>query len=152
VSAVVQLPWGITVSPFFLFRSALPVGIIENIDTNGNGELNDIPAKAYSFDGVGNAPKETGTCETFNCGRGAKRTQFNLRVSKAFRIYGSAHVEAIGEVFNLFNAKNPGAFNTERIVDGVPSPDFLQPTEYAGDFQSVSGEQRLAQIGFRFSF
>jgi hypothetical protein len=144
-------PGGFTVSPFFLFRSALPVATYEGIDLNGNGELTDIPATAYEFDGVGNAPKDIGPCETWNCGRGASRTQFNLRVSWGFNVYGPARIELIGEVFNLFNAKNPSGFLTRRILgDGTPNPDFLQPTEYAGDFQN--GEQRLGQIGFRFSF
>jgi len=146
-----QAPGGFTVSPFFLFRSALPVATYEGIDLNGNGELTDIPATAYEFDGVGNAPKDIGACETWNCGRGASRTQFNLRVSWGFNVYGPARIELIGEVFNLFNAKNPSGFLTRRILgDGTPNPDFLQPTEYAGDFQN--GEQRLGQIGFRFSF
>ena len=77
--------------------------------------------------------------------RGAKRTQVNLRVSKAFPLAGWGRNEAIGQVFNLFNAKNPTAFVTNR-----QSSNFMQPTEYAGDFQNT--EQRVGQIGFRFSF
>ncbi len=151
IAAVIQAPWGITVSPFYIYRSALPVSIYEGIDLNQNGELNDLTASGYAFDGVDNAPREIGTCETWNCGRGAKRTQFNVRVSKSFALWGTARVEAIGEVFNLFNAKNPTGFTTRRLLaGGAANPDFLQPTEYAGDFQNT--EQRLAQIGFRFSF
>ncbi len=145
VSAVIQAPWGITISPFFLFRSALPVSTTEGVDLNRNGENNDLPAKAYAFDGVGKPPKEIGDCKTWNCSRGAKRTQVNLRVSKAFPLAGWGRIEAIGEVFNLFNAKNPTAFVTNR-----QSSNFMQPTEYAGDFQNT--EQRVGQIGFRFSF
>lgn len=156
IAAVLQLPWGVTASPLFIYRSALPVFITEGIDLNQDGQLNDIPATAYAFDGVGNAPKEIGPCETINCGRGAKRTQFNLRVSKGFRLIGNARVDAIAEVFNLFNAKNPDGFhpvsgqNRRLLAGGAPNPDFLQPHEYAGDFQQ--GEQRVGQIGFRFSF
>ena len=151
LAAVLQVKGGFTVSPIFLFRSALPVAITEGLDTNQNGERNDLPVKAYAFDGVGNAPKEIGNCETFNCGRGAARTQMNLRVSKSFRLVGRTRVEAIGEVFNLFNAKNPAAFVTTRLLgDGTPNENFLQPTEYAGDFQNP--EQRVGQIGFRFTF
>jgi hypothetical protein len=75
----------------------------------------------------------------------------NLRVSKAFRLFGTAQVEAIGEIFNLFNAKNPSGFITTRLLgDGTANPDFMQPTEFSGDFQNP--EQRVGQIGFRFSF
>jgi len=151
IAAVIQAPYGISVSPFYIYRSALPVSIYEGLDLNLNGENNDLPASAYAFAGVGEAPRDTGRCETWNCGRGAKRTQFNLRVSKWFAVGGSARLEVIGEVFNLFNAKNPTGFLTRRLfAGGGANPDFLQPTEYAGDFQNT--EQRLGQIGFRFSF
>ena len=150
VAAVLQ--WkGFTTSPIFLFRSALPVSITEGLDLNRNGERNDLPAKAYQFDGVGKPPKETGDCKTWNCGRGAARTQMNLRVSKSFRLVGSSKIEAIGEIFNVLNAKNPASFRGARLLGtGAPNPDFLQPSEYSGDFQNP--EQRVGQIGFRFTF
>ena len=151
VAAIFQVKGGFTVSPILLYRSALPVAITEGLDTNQNGERNDLPVKAYQFDGVDNPPKEIGNCETWNCGRGASRTQMNLRVSKSFRIYRNSRVEAIGEVFNLFNAKNPATFTPTRLLgDGTANPNFLQPTEYSGDFQNP--EQRVGQIGFRFTF
>jgi hypothetical protein len=154
LAGVVQVK-GFTISPIFLFRSPLPVGITEGRDLNRNGERNDIPAKAYQFDGLnadGTARvKEIGDCKTWNCGRGAWRSQLNLRVSRSFTLFGSARVEAIGEVFNLFNAKNPSTFITGRLLGtGEPNGDFLKPTEYSGDFQNP--EQRVGQVGFRFSF
>ncbi|MEO8678270.1 MAG: TonB-dependent receptor [Vicinamibacterales bacterium] len=155
IAAVWQVR-GFSIAPFYIFRSPLPVSITEGLDTNLNGERNDIPAKAYAFDGVGNAPKEIGDCKTWNCGRGAWRTQLNLRVSRSFGLGGSARIEAIGEVFNLMNASNPanfnpgGANNTRLLGTGAPNPTFLQPTAFAGDFQQP--EQRVGQIGFRFSF
>jgi hypothetical protein len=149
--AAVWLVKGFSIAPFYIYKSPLPVSITEGLDLNANGERNDIPAKAYQYDGVGKAPKEIGTCETYNCGRGAWRTQMNLRVSKGFAIKGSARVEAIGEIFNLFNAMNPGTFVTTRLLGtGAANPNFLQPTAFAGDFQQP--EQRVGQIGFRFSF
>ena len=150
VAAVLQMK-GFTLSPIFLFRSALPVSITEGLDLNRNGERNDLPAKAYQFDGVGKAPKEIGDCKTWNCGRGAPRTQMNLRVSKSFRLVGSSKIEAIGEIFNVLNAKNPASFRGARLLGtGAPDPNFLQPSEYSGDFQNP--EQRVGQIGFRFTF
>ena len=103
--------------------------------------------------------KEIGPCETINCGRGASQSTFSLRISKGFRIYRSARVEAIAEVFNLFNAKNPSGFIGRRFIGSVTDPQpnvddgvpqFLRPTEFAGDFQNP--EQRVGQIGFRFTF
>jgi hypothetical protein len=71
-------------------------------------------------------------------------------VSYGFRLYQNMRLEAIGEIFNLFNAKNPNTFVTQRITSGAPNPNFLRPSEYSGDFQNP--EQRVGQIGFRFSF
>jgi hypothetical protein len=102
--------------------------------------------------------KDIGACETINCGRGASFSQLNLRISKAFRIAGQMQIEAIGEIFNVFNAINPANFErtisnvvqTPRLVGGVANPDFMQPSRFAGDFQQP--EQRVGQIGFRLTF
>jgi hypothetical protein len=98
--------------------------------------------------------KDLGPCQTINCGRGTSKSELNLRVSKSFRLTGTARLEAIAEVFNLFNAINPSVLSGQRfigtIANPVPNPDFLRPTAYAGDFRQ--GEQRGGQIGFRCSF
>jgi len=158
LSGVFALKGGFQVSPIFIFRTALPVATLEGIDLNRDSNNNDIPLKAYAFDGLNSdgtvKVKEIGECKTYNCGRGAKRTQFNLRGSKRFKLHGSMGVEAIAEVFNLFNAKNPNTFGspttTRLLGTGLPNPNFLRPQEYSGDFQNP--EQRVGQIGFRFSF
>ncbi|HJR59656.1 MAG TPA: TonB-dependent receptor [Vicinamibacterales bacterium] len=155
LSAVWQAPFGITVSPVYRFRSALPVNITEGRDLNANGINNDLHSTAFAFDGVNDDGtvniKELGPCENINCGRGASQSQLNLRVSKGFRIWGTARVEAIGEVFNLLNAKNPSAFSGARfLATGAANPSFLVPQNYSGDFQNP--EQRVGQIGFRFTF
>jgi hypothetical protein len=157
-SAVFQLPGDVTVSPIFRFRSALPVYIIQGTDLNADGQRNDIPTTAFAFDTLNDDGtftfKEIGACETINCGRGAPFSQVNLRVSKAFRLYRTLRVEAIGEIFNLFNAKNPDGFRnpTQQInpATGQPDPSFMEPTAFAGDFQQP--EQRIGQIGFRIIF
>ncbi len=95
-----------------------------------------------------------GVCKTWNCGRGYRFQQLNLRVSHSFPIRGTARVEAIGELFNVFNTQNPGGFVTRRFTGSISSPvpnaTFMQPTTFAGDFRQP--EQRIGQLGFRFSF
>jgi hypothetical protein len=163
LSAVWQAPWGITVSPVFRYRSALPVNLTQGVDVNLNGVNNDISDTAFAYDGFDDnghvKVKEIGPCETINCGRGASQSTMSLRVSKGFRIYKSARVEAIGEIFNLFNAINPSNFIGRRFIGSVTNPEpnvsngvpqFLRPQEFAGDFQNP--EQRVGQIGFRFTF
>jgi hypothetical protein len=145
---------GVTIAPIFTFRSPLPIATIDGRDLNSNSVANDLSAKAYKFtgfDGTTATYEETGACETWNCSRGAWRTLMNLRVSYNLRLVGSSRVELIGEVFNMFNAKNPGGFNTAQFTTaGAANSGFMQPTSFAGDFQA--GEQRVGQLGFRFSF
>ena len=157
VSAVIQAPWGIQVAPFFLYRSALPLFTFEGVDTNTDSNTNDITARAYKFTGLnddGTATyEETGACETVNCSRRAPFSQLNLRLSKGFRLGATARVEAIAEVFNLFNAKNPALPLTSQRVNattGAVQASFMQPVAYAGDFQQP--EQRVGQVGFRIAF
>jgi hypothetical protein len=39
---------------------------------------------------------------------------------------------------------------TVRLVGNAPNPNYMQPSRFAGDFQQP--EQRVGQIGFRFTF
>ena len=160
-SATLQLPMGFRVAPIFIYRSALPVYLGEGVDLNRDGELNDLPERAVAFDGFdGTVARFTdiGACSTINCGRGAAFSQLNLRVSRTFRLTGNTHIEAIGEIFNLFNAINPANFErvisnvtqTVRLVGGAANANYMQPSRFAGDFQQP--EQRVGQIGFRFTF
>ena len=161
-SATLQLPAGVRVAPIFIYRSALPVYLGEGVDLNADGEINDLPERAVAFDGFDSNDvakfKDIGACTTINCGRGAAFSQVNLRVSKSFHLFGRSNVEAIGEIFNLFNAINPNNFErtvsnvvqTVRLVGGAPNPNYMQPSRFAGDFQQP--EQRVGQIGFRFTF
>jgi hypothetical protein len=159
-SAVFQMKWGFTVAPIFIYRSALPVYLIDGRDLNLDGDTNDIPTRAFRATGY-DADTDTvsiedfGECKTVNCGRLFSQQSFNLRVSKTFQLVGRLRVEAIGEVFNLFNALNPsnGTTTNRRVTDpttGQPDTDLLRPTSFSGDFQRP--EQRVGQIGFRLTF
>ncbi len=163
VSAVIQLPGGIYASPIYRYRSALPVHIWTGYDVNNDGTNNDVYTTAYRFTGVdasGNASyEEIGDCTSINCGRGAAQSQFNLRVSKVFNLPRGFNLEAIGEVFNLFNAINPafnigsaavGRFYTGTATNHAANPVFMRPNAFAGD--SGQPEQRVGQIGFRLTF
>jgi hypothetical protein len=161
ISAIFNLPGGFQVSPIWRYRSGLPVNIVEGVDLNNDGLNQDIPERAYAYAGIGEEPKDIGECETINCGRGASLSQLNLRVSKGFPLSPQVRIEAIAEVFNLLNAKNPSGFGPAtqfrdpRLLIGAdgqatPNPNFLQPATYAGDFQEP--EQRVGQVGFRIVF
>ena len=160
ISATFQLPAGFRVAPIFFFRSALPVALVDGRDLNLDGDATEIPATAYAVDSFDGSKaqlsqvtvKSIGTCDTVNCGRGYFQTQTNLRVSRVFHLGGRANVEAIGEVFNLFNSLNPSGFRTRVIVPATGAADatLLQPATYSGDFRRP--EQRVGQLGLRFTF
>jgi hypothetical protein len=163
LSAVFQLPAGFRVAPVYYYRSALPVDLIDGRDLNLDGDATEIPAQAYKVTGFNkdtgvSTIEATGPCETVNCGRGWAQSQMNLRVSRVFGLVGRSRIEAIGEIFNLFNAVNPGnatAVNRRVTIPsgaqaGQQDPTLLQPTQFSGDFRRP--EQRVGQLGVRFSF
>ena len=64
-------------------------------------------------------------------------------------------IEAIADIFNLFNALNPGIGTTSNrnvfvASTGAANPNLLQATSFSGDAQRP--EQRVGQLGFRFTF
>ena len=100
------------VSPIYVYRSALPVNLIDGRDLNLDGEINDIPSRAfvatgYDADTDSVSIKDVGECKTVNCGRLFSQSFLNVRMSKTFTLKGRMRVEAIAEVFNLFNALEP---------------------------------------------
>ena len=157
LSATFELPFGFQVSPIYLFRSALPVALVDGRDLNLDGDATEIPTRAFAVDtfnvdtGV-TTFKDIGSCDTVNCGRGLSQQQMNIRVSKVIHLGGRAQVDVMAEVFNLFNNVNPSGFRARVQVPstGAADPALLQPTTYSGDFRRP--EQRVGQIGFRFSF
>ena len=160
VSGSVTLPGGVRFAPIYLWRSALPVALVDGRDLNLDGDATEIPTTAFAVDSFNRdtgviTTKQTGTCPTVNCGRGLPQQQLNFRVSKIFTLTGHARLEAIGEVFNMFNNPNPGGFRPRVTIPsgataGQPDTTLLQPTSYSGDFRRP--EQRVGQVGVRFSF
>jgi outer membrane receptor protein involved in Fe transport len=156
VTAIVRAPYAIDVASIFMYRSPLPLHTFEGIDLNADGMINERTSVAYRYAGLddttGMASFEAdGPCETVNCSRRAPFSQLNLRVSRVVALKGRARVEAIAEVFNLFNAINPALPLTQRRLTGnVLNTQFMQPLAYAGDVGQP--EQRVGQIGFRLTF
>jgi carboxypeptidase family protein/TonB-dependent receptor-like protein len=163
LSAIIQAPYSITISPIFRYRSALPIHTWYGYDNNLDGVSNDIFPTAFKFTGIDDAGvpsfKEMGACETVNCSRGASLSQFNLRVSKTVHLYQHLNAELIADFFNLTNAINPafnigaaavGAVYTGTLANHTANTVFMKPNAYAGD--AGQGEQRVAQLGFRITF
>jgi len=127
ISAIVEAPFGISVAPILMYQSALPTHSFEGIDLNADGNNNDKTARAYRYTGLdanGTATfKDIGECTTVNCSWRAPYSQLNLRLSKSFGMgAGSSRVEAIAEVFNVLNAKNPSIPLTTRRLGTTGAP------------------------------
>jgi hypothetical protein len=129
ISTVYRAPWAINVSGILRYRSALPYTVLA---TNASGGKVDLNKDLYNND---LAPGHS-----LNDARGASNSQLDLRLSREFRFVNNFGVEAIAEVFNLFNEKNPTKFNR-----------LGQPSAWAGTDPS-QGDQRVAQLGLRVKF
>ncbi|HJW96394.1 MAG TPA: TonB-dependent receptor [Thermoanaerobaculia bacterium] len=123
LSGVYRAPLGINVSGIIRYRSALPYTVFAGTDLNHDGYNQDLaPGHAH-----------------VNDARGASFSQADFRLSKEFRFSGRYGIEAIAEVFNLFNSKNSTVFDSTGT-----------PHAFAGD--PGQGEQRLMQLGARVRF
>ena len=84
-----EMWFGLRVATLVTVRSALPYNVTTGRDDN--------------FDSVIANDRPVG--ETRNAGRGAGLWQFDVRVSRAFRL-GSRRVEALADIFNVANHRN----------------------------------------------
>jgi len=140
LSGLYRGPWDLNLSGIFRYHSATPYTAWDGVT--------DKASDSYLFDlapGVAHV----------NTLRGDSFSQLDVRLAKAFKFGGNYGVELIGEIFNLFNAKNPVGFVGREFVlnsagEKVPNPNFGQPSAFAGD--PGLGEQRLAQLGLRLTF
>jgi len=130
LSTVYRAPFGISVSGILRWHSGFPYTVYAynaagtgKADLNGDGYAQDL-APGHSH---------------VNDARGTSFSQVDVRVAKEFRFAGNYGLELIGEVFNLFNAKNGNVFDS-----------FGHTSAFAGD--PGQGEQRLVQLGVRARF
>jgi hypothetical protein len=154
-STLYRAPLGINASGIFRYHSGTPFTEWAGTDISC-GPTGTVfkCADGYAFD---LAPGVTHV----NSLRGGSFSQFDVRLAKEFKFYRNYGVEVIGEIFNLFNAKNPTNYNGNCLVgtDQKGDPEhygkctitrFDQAGTFAGD--PAQGEQRLAQLGIRITF
>ena len=129
LSGVYKAPFGINLSGILRYHSATPYTVYA---TNAAGNKIDVNHDGYAQD---LAPGHAHV----NDARGASFSQADFRLSKEFRVAGRSGIEAIAEVFNLFNSKNPAGFNSRGVA-----------TLHAGD--PLQSDQRVIQLGARVRF
>lgn len=149
-NGIVTLPWQMSLSASFFYGS----GSYYNATLNGRpygkpgtNRLNigaPITVPAALLDRwEGPAVIATGTAWPRNALRGLPLYKVDTRVSKAIGSVNSVKITLLAEVFNLFNTKNYGSYNTQ-----LDSPTFGQPTATSGNAYTP----RSGQLGFRVEF
>ncbi|MEO8502563.1 MAG: TonB-dependent receptor [Acidobacteriota bacterium] len=122
IGGTYHAPWKLEISGFVRYHSGIPYTKFAPglVDINGDGFRNDL---APGVDHV-------------NSGRADSFSQFDVRLSREFAVFGDLAIEGIVDGFNVFNAKN-GARPNELGVN----------SRFAGD--ALQGEQQLIQLGLR---
>jgi hypothetical protein len=132
-TAVLELPYGIQLSPVFQAASARPYNLTAGTDLNQDGTNNDRwidPA--------------TGQQVSITAGRGDPTVILDLRGTKFFPLGGARRIAVFAEVFNVFNEANfGGSYN-----GNGRSVLFRQPN---GFIPAVAYPRQL-QLGARFLF
>jgi hypothetical protein len=124
-NAVYRLPFNLQLGAVVTATSAPPYNVITGTDDNKDRNVNDRPVVNGAMVGP-------------NSGRGDSYFDADVRVSKAITI-GRGRLDLIFETFNLFNTRNYGAYNGNKLA-----VTFGQPTVALAPFQ--------AQLGLRFDF
>ncbi len=134
-----RLPWDIFLNHRISFYSKQPTSEVCGTNNQGTGQPAVTPGDRICRDAAGN---ETGVILQRNTLRKDNAFfQWDLRISRPFRVGTSQRVEAIIEVFNVtntFNLRNPSA------------PGLLFNSH--GTIRSGSGDPRRLQGGIRWEF
>ncbi len=145
LAATMESPWrsfalsGIELSPIFSYNSGHPFNLLAGADINGDGHFtNDRPPSA---------PR--------NSGLGPAYTDFDMRLSKAFKLGREYSLKVTAEGFNIANHTNYESVNN--IVGSTFAPDFhvhgtssLSPSQPLG-FTAAAAKREI-QLGARLSF
>jgi len=148
LSGLYRAPLGINASGIFRYHSGTPYTEWAGADISCGPTGTVLQCKdGYNFD---LAPGVTHV----NSLRGGSFSQFDVRLAKEFKFFHNYGVEVIGEIFNLFNSKNPANYNGNCAFSATTNQctvtTFNNPNTFAGN--PGQGEQRLAQLGLRVTF
>ena len=114
-SGSVLLPWAVTVGTVWTLRSQLPWTATAGLDRNGDGFNTDLVPGTSRNSGSRNLNlAAVNAWREANARAAIPESQIessrinllDLRASKAIRVAGSAKVDLLAQVFNLFNTKN----------------------------------------------
>jgi hypothetical protein len=168
MSAVIDLPWGLRLSPLLQIASARPYNSAQGIDvfdtgtdTTGAGQNNAHAILLKSRPGDYLATKDfsaeqlraclaAGTCfeDSFDHLRGQPFFQFDARVSKTIRFRDRATLEIMAQAFDLTNRANFGS----KYVGNVQSAQFGQAFAFITPSGVIVPRSFSAELGAVFRF
>ena len=142
VSGAALLPGAFQVSAILAAGSGRPYNILAGADLNGDGDGGAFPsdrARRVPADPVSSVPRNSGTMPA--------QMTVDTRLSRAFRLGARTTVDAIVEVFNVFNRVNYTEANNifgRGAYPETPLPAF-------GRFEQAA-PPRQVQLALRFRF
>jgi hypothetical protein len=149
-NGIVRLPWQFSLAGSYFYGSGAhfnPTSSMRPYSKPGSNRLN-IAAPITIPAGVldrweGPAVIATGTTWPRNALRGLPLHKVDLRVTKTVTLVNNVSIELLAELFNVFNRKNYGAYNTT-----ITSPSFGLPVATSGN----AYVPRQGQLGLRMNF
>lgn len=130
LSALYHLPYAFRLSGVYFFGSG------QRFATNYGGDLRDTGGTS------GGRLRPDGTIVPRNNFVGSPLHRADVRIARRFVVRGRAGVDAIVEVFNLFNHANHGSY-----VTSESNANYSLPVQNT----NVAYQPRLVQVGIRFS-
>jgi hypothetical protein len=135
--------YGINISTVTTVESGRPYNILSGVDLNGDGNGGAIPGPDRPLRVPGDLSSSIGR----DAGTLPTQVTVDVRVSRRMPLGGHRSVDAIVEVFNLFNRANFIDVNNIFGTDSYPS----QPLPTFGQFQQA-GPPRQAQLALKVNF
>jgi hypothetical protein len=142
VSGLAQLPWKLQLSGIVTVASGRRYTILAGADLNGDGD-----GGAFPSDRARVVPADPATSLARNTGVLPYQATFDSRVTRTIALPGRLKLEALVEVFNLFNRTNFTEINAVFGRGAYPT----EPLPTFGRFEQA-GPPRQIQIGARFIF
>jgi hypothetical protein len=162
-SGVLQTKWGIQIAPIAQWATGRPLNATEGVDVFGFGSSNGtwravVPANDRTnytaTKTLGAAQLRAGLADgtyvtlPYDALRAARFFQWDMRVSKQFKIGERHKIDAILNMYDMTNHYNPGtAYGTS-----IRSTTFDKPTGFFSTSGVIIPHAFSAELGFRYSF
>ena len=148
VSGLYQMPWNVNFSTIITAASGRPYTPLAGADLNGDGD-----GGAFPSDRARTNPADPNTAVKRNSETMASQVNVDARLSKRFNFGGSYGIEAIFDVFNLFNRTNYTEINNifgTGAFPNSPIKDSQGRVTYGVYEQALPGRQ--FQLGAKIIF